>query len=237
VIAIPAIDLRDGACVQLVGGSFDDELIRRPDPLAVAAEWIDAGFTSIHVVDLDAAMGTGSNAAMIDSLLATTTIDVQIGGGIRTTAAVARWLDRGARRVVVGTRALRDPTWLSEISNTWPERIVVAADSRNGRAVANGWTTTLARTAIDVIAELASLPLAGFLVTAVDREGQMLGPDLGLVAEAVRATTRPIVASGGVGSINDLVAVAACGAAATVIGMALYSGALDPRTVAREFAS
>jgi len=235
VIAIPAIDLRDGCCVQLVGGSFANERIRLPDPLAVAREWLDAGFQQLHVVDLDAAMNAGSNLDVVEQLASTTEADVQVGGGIRSTATIERMLNAGARRVVLGTRALQDRAWLQAVATRWPNQIVVAADARHGRVVTNGWTEATGETTVDVIRSLDALPLAGFLVTSVDREGQMAGPDLGLIGEATQATTRRVIASGGIASCDDLRALAQRGASAAVVGMALYSGALDSRAVAQEF--
>ncbi len=235
MIAIPAIDLRDGCCVQLVGGSFADERVRLPDPLAVARRWVDAGFRHLHVVDLDAAMGVGANLTIVENIASLTGIQVQVGGGIRSDDSVERLLNAGAARVVVGTRALQDRAWLGELGVRWPDRVVVAADVRAGRVVTNGWTAPTNDTASNTIRELDTLPLAGFLVTAVDREGRLAGPDLELIGDAAAATSRSVIASGGIASHDDIRALAACGATAAVIGMALYSGALDPRAVAQEF--
>lgn len=234
MIAIPAIDLRDGCCVQLVGGSYDDERVRLPDPVAAAERWIDAGFRRLHVVDLDAATGRGSNIGVVERLLALGA-DIQVGGGIRTTALAERLVCAGATRLVVGTRAFDDTEWLASLAERWPDRVIVAADTRRGAIATHGWTMTGERAATDAISGLTALPLAGFLVTAIDREGQLAGPDLELIANAVRASTRPIVASGGIGAMHDLVALEHSGAAAAVIGMALYCGALDASAVAREF--
>lgn len=235
MIAIPAIDIRDGCCVQLVGGDFADERVRLPDPVAVARQWIDAGFRRLHVVDLDAAVRGIANDDAIDALTALEGIEMQVGGGIRTTEQVERLLRAGARRVVAGTRAIDDPNWLRETARAWPDRIVVAADAREGRVVADGWTSPRDAGVLDVVAEYGALPLGGFLVTAVDREGRMGGPDVSLIEKVVRATTLPVIASGGIGSMRDLEDLSSCGAAGAVIGMALYTGALDPRAVSRTF--
>lgn len=236
MIAIPAIDLRDGCCVQLVGGSFDDERVRLPDPLAVARDWIDAGFRTLHVVDLDAAMGGEPNTDTVRRLAGLPSVDVQVGGGVRSTSTAELLFENGARRIVVGTRALSDPVWLAEIARRWPERVIVAADARDGRVVTKGWTQSDTRTVEELITELNPLPLGGFLVTAVEREGRMQGPAIDLVANAALVSKHPVIASGGIGSMDDLRALAAAGASAAVIGMALYSDALDPRAVAQEFA-
>jgi phosphoribosylformimino-5-aminoimidazole carboxamide ribotide isomerase len=235
MIAIPAIDLRDGCCVQLVGGSFADERVRIADPVAAARRWTDAGFTRLHVVDLDAAMGTGSNADAVTSLLAIDRVQTRVGGGVRTTERVDRLFAEGATEVVVGTRAMLDRAWLSTIAHEWPERVIVAADARDGQVVIDGWRSTASKSVEAVVEELNALPLAGFLVTAVEREGRMAGPSLDLIERVVAIAEHPVIASGGIGSMEDLASLDRAGAQAAVIGMALYSGALDARAVAREF--
>lgn len=235
MIAIPAVDLREGACVQLVGGSYELERVRVEDPLAAASGWREAGFTRLHVVDLDAALGRGSNACVVERIVREAGVEVQVGGGIRGEADIERVLGWGAARVVVGTRALTDAAWLGEQASRFPGRIVVAADVRAGRITVRGWTEMVAMTLEEMLGGMADLPLAGVLVTAVDVEGQMRGPSLELVAKAVGATELPILASGGVASREDLCALERCGADAAVIGMALYTGALNARSIAREF--
>lgn len=237
MIAIPAIDLRDRCCVQLVGGSFDAERVRLADPIAVARRWIADGFRTLHVVDLDAAMETGSNAEIVRAIAALPDVTIQVGGGIRSDADAQSLLKAGAARVVVGTRALTDRNWLERLAARWPNRVVVAADARNGQTVARGWREETGSHVIDVIASLNALPLGGILVTAVDKEGLMAGPDVPLVSAAVAASAQPIIASGGVGTPADLDALESAGAAASVIGMALYTGALDSRATAGSFAA
>lgn len=235
MIAIPAIDLRGGACVQLVGGSYDRERVRLGDPVAVAKRWYDEGFRRLHVVDLDAATERGSNAGIVEQILATSRASVQVGGGVRTSEQVDMLFAAGARHVVVGTRAIEDPDWLAEIVARHPRAIVVAADVRERAIVTRGWKSTLSRDVAEFVRDVASLPLAGLLLTAVHREGEMRGPDLALVEEIAASTATPVIASGGVGTVGDLRALAERGAAAVVIGMALYTGALDARAVATEF--
>ncbi len=235
MIAIPAVDLREGACVQLVGGAYDAERVRLADPVAAARRWREAGFRSLHVVDLDAATGRGDNRGAIAALLAEGG-DLQVGGGVRDEDTLAGLLEAGASRVVVGTRALEDLPWLAEVSTRHPRRVVVAVDAREGRVATHGWTRTQPRDAVAALLELAVLPLAGVLVTAVEREGRMLGPDLDLAGRAVRAVPFPVHASGGIARPEDLRALRARGVHAAVLGMALYTGALDPRAIAEEFA-
>jgi len=235
MIAIPAVDLREGACVQLVGGSYDREQVRVEDPLAAAIVWRDAGFTRLHVVDLDAALGRGTNARVVERIVRESGLEVQVGGGIREGPDIERVLGWGAARVVAGTRALTDLQWLGEQAARFPGRIVVAADVRAGRVTVRGWTESVSTSLEGTLDAIADLPLAGVLVTAVDVEGQMRGPSLELVATAVASTDLPVFASGGVASREDLCALERCGADAAVIGMALYTGALNARSIAREF--
>lgn len=236
MIAVPAVDLREGACVQLVGGEYSQERIRIDDPLGVARGWTRFGFSRLHVVDLDAATGRGSNREVIAEMLRELPVAVQVGGGVRSAEQVDELFDRGARAVVLGTRALEDADWLAQIANAYPSEIVVAADVRDRRIVTRGWSHTLPRNIIDVTEELSTLPLGGLLVTAVHREGRMQGTDLFLMEDVVEAASFPIYASGGVASLADLRALAERGVTGAIIGMALYTGALDPWQVAEEFA-
>jgi len=235
MIAIPAVDLREGACVQLVGGEYTEERVRLADPVGVAREWARYGFRRLHVVDLDAATGRGSNQEIVADLLRDAAAELQIGGGIRTHTQIEDMLSRGATAVVVGTRALEDTDWLARIATTYPNEIVVAADVRDRRVVTRGWSRTLEREIVDVTEELSTLPLAGLLVTAVHREGRMEGADLFLMEDVVDAASFPVFASGGIGSVADLRALADRGVAAAIIGMALYTGAVDPWHTAEEF--
>jgi phosphoribosylformimino-5-aminoimidazole carboxamide ribotide isomerase len=237
MIAIPAVDLRDGACVQLVGGSYADERVRLQNPAAVAAHWREIGFRRLHVVDLDAATGRGNNDSVIDEILRDGSGDLQIGGGVRTTERVDALLRAGAQRVVVGTRAIEHPQWLADLTARYPNRIILAADVRGRNLVTRGWAQELPANIFALVSDLSSLSLAALLVTAVHVEGQMRGPDLELVEDLASRTPIPIIASGGVGGVDDLHALAERGAAGVIIGMALYTGALDPRVVATEFAT
>ncbi|MBI5170078.1 MAG: 1-(5-phosphoribosyl)-5-[(5-phosphoribosylamino)methylideneamino] imidazole-4-carboxamide isomerase [Candidatus Eisenbacteria bacterium] len=237
MIAIPALDLREGACVQLVGGSYDDERVREADPLAVARRWRAAGFRTLHVVDLDAATGRGDQTALVARVLDTWAGDVQVGGGLRDDGAIERVFAAGASRAVVGTRAVEDCTWLASAASRWPGRIVVALDARGREVLARGWTAGTGTDVVTLAAELSELPLAGLLVTAVANEGRLAGPDLETTSAVAAACSLSVTASGGIASPEDLRALAARGARAAVLGMALYTGALDPRAIAEEFHS
>lgn len=235
MIAIPAIDLRDGACVQLVGGDFAAERVRRPDPMEVAREWEEAGFAALHVVDLDAAMGRGSNGDAIAQLTRAVSIPVQVGGGVRDEASIDRVLSLGAARVIVGTRALQEPEWLEQVARERPGRLVVAVDVRGRAVLTHGWTRTLSVMLDEVLERLTALPLGGVLVTAVHNEGRMTGPDVELTRDVARRVPHDVYASGGIAGLPDLRLLAGANAAGAVIGMALYTGAIDAKEAAREF--
>lgn len=235
MIAIPAVDLREGACVQLVGGSYAEERVRLDAPLEVARSWEHYGFRRLHVVDLDAATGNGSNLNIVRSLLSDSGIPVQVGGGVRSSELVEELLEAGAARAIVGTRAIEDPEWLAELAARHPGEIIVACDVRERKVTTRGWAHTLPLNILDVVEELNALPLGGLLVTAVHREGLMQGTDLPLMEDVAESSLFPVYASGGVSSMQDLRALEHRGLAGVVIGMALYTGALDPVVVAGEF--
>lgn len=233
--AIPAIDLRDGHCVQLVGGDYDNEAVRLDDPVQVALRWIAAGFSRLHVVDLDAATGRGNNRELVREILSRGGVPTQVGGGVRRGSAVLDLLDDGADRVVVGTRGVEDPEWLADQAATAPGRIVLAADVKGRKVVTRGWAKETSQDVLDLVRDLEHLPLAGLLVTAVHAEGKMQGTDLALMEDVADIAPWPLIASGGVATMQDLRALEDRGVAAAVLGMALYTNALDPRVVAEEF--
>ena len=233
---IPAIDLRDGACVQLVGGLYADERVHIANPLAVAENWARVGFGRIHLVDLDAATGRGSNRGIVRAILvARVTMQAQCGGGVRDLDAIAELLAAGASEVVLGTRAIEDRAWLEDAVSRYPNRIIVAADTRGRQVVTHGWSETSRLNVMDFIDELGSLALKAILVTAVEKEGRMQGPDMALMGEIALRSKVPLQASGGVRSIGDLRMLAEVGVSAAIIGMALYTGKLDTQTIIEEF--
>lgn len=237
MIAIPAIDLRDGHCVQLVGGDYAKEALRLDDPLRVAQRWVAAGFTRLHLVDLDAATGRGNNRDLLREIVTRAGVPAQVGGGVRDAMAVDALLEDGADRIVIGTRGVEDVEWLAEQADRAPGRLILAADVKGRTVVTRGWAKETAREILDLVRELEALPLAGLLVTAVQKEGKMQGTDLALMEDVVDASPWPVIASGGVGSMQDLRALEDRGVAAVVLGMALYTDAIDARVVAEEFAA
>lgn len=237
MLAIPALDLRDGHCVQLVGGDYAKEALRLSDPLHVAQRWVAAGFTRLHLVDLDAATARGANRDLVREVITRSGVPTQVGGGVRDATRVDELLDDGADRIVVGTRGVEDPEWLAEQAERAPGRLVLAADVKGRAVVSRGWAKDTKRDILAVLRDLETVPLAGVLVTAVHKEGKMQGPDLALMADVVDESPWPVIASGGIASIRDLRSLEERGVAAAVLGMALYTEALDARVVAEEFAA
>ena len=227
MIVTPAVDLRDGRCVQLVGGSYDNQPISIDDPVAVALQWRDQGFETLHVVDLDAATGKGSNSKTVERIIEVTSARVQVGGGMRSEEQIARILELGATHAVVGTRALEEPDWLSIVAEKYPGNLIVAADVRDRKLLTRGWKGSIETTLEEQFETLNSLPLAAVLVTAVHREGLMQGPDVSLIEELVRLSVFPVQASGGVTTSSDIRSLALAGATSAIVGMALYTGALS----------
>lgn len=222
--------------MQLVGGSYEAEQVRVDDPPAVARRFEFAGFRRVHIVDLDAATDRGSNTETVREVLRSTSMEAQVGGGVRSQDRIETLLDDGVQRIVLGTRAIEAPNWLADMAQAFPGRLIVAADVRERRVVTHGWSSVSDRYILDLIEDLNELPLAGIMVTSVQREGLMQGADVKLMEDVVEESGHPVCASGGIGTIGDLCALEDCGVASVVIGMALYTGALNAALVAEEFA-
>ncbi len=237
MIAAPAIDLMDGRCVQLRGGVPEDQRVSLPDPLAVARRWWDMGFSHLHIVDLDAALDRGNNRALIADVLEATPATTQVGGGVRTTEAARDLLDAGADRVIVGTRAIDDPEWLSLLARGFAGRVMLAADIRDEKVLRKGWTEAAELTVETLLSRTGELPLAGVLCTDVGREGRLEGIDPDTAIGVIHASPHPIWMSGGITTLDDLVVLAEAGSAGAVLGMSLYTGAIDASDVAGDFGS
>ena len=233
MIAIPAVDLREGRCVQLVGGRPDQEKVRLDNPSSVALRWWELGFAHLHVVDLDAAMGMGNNDALVGEVIAGTAAESQVGGGVRDDARADVLIASGARRVVVGTKAVDDPAWLARLAERYPGQVVVAADVRDGVVLRKGWTEATKLKVQAFLRSLEDLDLAGVLCTDVDREGRMQGIDLDEMKAVIDAAPHKVMVSGGITSMDDLEALADAGAYGAILGMALYTGRLDAAAVAK----
>jgi phosphoribosylformimino-5-aminoimidazole carboxamide ribotide isomerase len=235
MIAVPAVDLKNGRCVQLVGGRPEEERVSLPDPVEQAKYWWDLGFRHLHVVDLDAALSLGENREIIGQIVGATEAQVQVGGGVRTDAHVEDILALGVSRVIVGTRAVDDPEWLEAMATIHPQRIVVAADIRGGLVLRRGWTESSGLPVQTVLDRLHPLPLAGVLCTDVSREGRMEGIDLPGAEAVIRGSRHPVWISGGITTMEEVRALDRSGAAGAVLGMAIYTGVLPPEQLAEEF--
>lgn len=235
MIAAPAVDLREGRCVQLVGGLPEEERVSLPDPLAQAAAWERMGFSTLHVVDLDAALSLGDNQGIIGEIAGATKATIQVGGGVRDETALRNLLELGVQRVITGTRAIGDRGWLQEMAHRYPGRVMVAADIRNGEILLKGWTESSDLPVLEVLGEMDDMPLAGILCTDVGREGRMGGTDLPMAEAVIQKSKHPVWISGGITTMDELRALDRAGAAGAVLGMAIYTGVLPPAAVAEEF--
>jgi phosphoribosylanthranilate isomerase len=224
VILLPAVDVADGVAVRLVRGEAGTETAYG-DPLAAARAWQDAGAEWVHLVDLDAAFGRGSNRDLLRDVVAALDVHVELSGGIRDDASLDAALATGAARVNVGTAALEDPDWVRRAIDRVGDRIAVGLDVRGTTLAARGWTQEGGEL-FEVLARLDEDGCARYVVTDVGRDGTMTGPNLDLLRSVTAATTRPVVASGGVASLDDLRAIATVpGVEGAIVGKALYAGA------------
>ncbi len=222
---IPAIDIRGGHCVRLRQGDFDQETIFGDDPAAMAARWASEGASRIHLVDLDGAKtGRPVNVDAVRRILATVKVPCQLGGGIRDEATIAAWLEEGLDRVVVGTQALRDPDWFGRMTRAYPGRLVLGLDARDGQVAAQGWLEVSSVAALALAQEFDALPMAGIIYTDIARDGTLEGPNLTAIATLAETVRTPVIASGGVGKLEDLERLSMLPIAGCIIGRALYDG-------------
>jgi len=227
----PAIDLRDGRCVRLYQGDYGRETVYGDDPVAQAQAFAADGAPWIHVVDLDAARtGVASNRAIIAAISAAVDVPVQSGGGVRDDAAAEALLEAGVRRVVVGTAALDDPEWVRDLAGRHPGRVAVGLDARGRDVAVRGWVEGSGRDLLDVARSFDDAGVAALVVTEIGRDGTLEGPALDQLSDVLAATRLDVVASGGVGSLDDLRALAGLEVgdrrlAGAIVGRALYEGA------------
>ncbi len=230
MILYPAIDLKDGACVRLLRGEMEAATVFGTDPAAQARAFQDAGCRWLHLVDLNGAFaGAPVNGAAVEGILAAVTVPVQLGGGIRDRATIEAWLEKGIRRVILGTAALRDPELVRQAAAAHPGRVAVGIDARDGRVAVEGWAETSDVTALDLARRFEDAGVAAIIYTDIERDGAMQGPNVAATAALARAVSIPVIASGGVSSMDDLRALKASGAPldGAISGRALYEGKLD----------
>ena len=220
---IPAIDLRGGRCVRLVQGDFDRETIFGDDPAAMALRWVAEGAERLHLVDLDGAKtGRPANVDAVRSILSAVNIPCQIGGGIRDDAAAAAWLEAGIERVIVGTQALRDPAWFRALSLRFPNRVVLGLDARDGHVATDGWLDVSSVLAVSLAVQFDDLPLGAVIYTDIACDGMLTGPNLVATRQLADRIKTPVIASGGVGSLEDITRLAELPIAGCIVGRALY---------------
>jgi phosphoribosylformimino-5-aminoimidazole carboxamide ribotide isomerase len=222
---IPAIDLRGGRCVRLRQGDYARETVFGEDPAAMAAHWRAEGATFLHLVDLDGARsGEPVNAQAVEAILNQVDLPCQLGGGVRDEATLARWLDLGVERVIVGTRALEQPAWFRAVAQRFPGRVVLGLDARDGRVATGGWLDISSVDALELAEQLDDLPLAAVVYTDISRDGMLVGPNFAATEALAQRLKTPVIASGGVGTLEDVTRLAALPIAACIIGRALYEG-------------
>ena len=233
MILYPAIDLKDGRCVRLLRGDMAAATVFPHAPAEQARLFQAAGFEWLHLVDLDGAVsGQPVNTAAIEAILDAVAIPVQLGGGIRDEASIARWLERGVRRVILGTVAVKDPALVRAACRRWPGRIAIGIDARAGLVAVEGWAETSALPALDLARRLEDAGAAAIIYTDIDRDGALGGVNVEATAALAAALATPVIASGGVASLADLEALKAVGTSGiegVVCGRALYDGRLEPR--------
>jgi phosphoribosylformimino-5-aminoimidazole carboxamide ribotide isomerase len=224
---VPAIDIQGGRCVRLLHGRFDEVTEYADDPVEQAAAWVRLGATRIHVVDLDAARtGEPLNVEIVRRIVADAGVPVQVGGGLRTFEAAARMLELGADRVVLGTALLESPETLAACLEHFPERVVAGIDARDGKVAVRGWAEESRIEALELARRLASVGVVRTIYTDIRRDGALTGPNLDGLRDMVQASGMRVIASGGIGSLEDVFAVRREGAEAVVVGRALYTGDL-----------
>ena len=229
MILYPAIDLKEGQCVRLLHGEMDKATVFGDDPAAQAARFEAAGCEWIHLVDLNGAFaGAPVNAAAVEAILTRIKVPAQLGGGIRDLATIESWLAKGIARVILGTVAVENPGLVRAAALAFPGQVAVGIDARNGRVATKGWATETDIMVTDLARSFEDAGVAAIIYTDINRDGAMTGPNIEATAALARAVTIPVIASGGVASLADLIALRDTGVIAGAIsGRALYDGAID----------
>jgi phosphoribosylformimino-5-aminoimidazole carboxamide ribotide isomerase len=231
MILFPAIDLKDGQCVRLLYGDMDRATVFNDNPAAQAAEFVRQGFEWLHLVDLNGAIeGEPVNGKAVEAVLQGVPIPVQLGGGIRDRETVSYWLERGVRRVILGTAALEDPDLVRSACKEWPGRVVVSIDARDGMVASRGWLQNTQVRAMDLALAMEDAGVAAIVFTDIDRDGALTGVNLDATVDLAWALHTPVIASGGLASLADLKALLAeeeAGIEGAISGRALYDGRLD----------
>jgi phosphoribosylformimino-5-aminoimidazole carboxamide ribotide isomerase len=237
VILYPAIDLKDGRCVRLLHGDLNKETVFNTSPADQAQQFQKQGFSWLHVVDLNGAVeGRPVNAAAVADIMNAISIPVQLGGGVRTMAAIEAWIEAGIDRVILGTVAVKDPALVKAAARQWPEQIAVAIDARDGMVATEGWIGASDLGVIELARRFEDAGVAALIVTDIGRDGAMVGVNVDQVGEVADAVSIPVIASGGIASVRDIELLKArtgVPIAGAVLGRSLYEGAVDPAQALR----
>ncbi|MHC4455626.1 MAG: 1-(5-phosphoribosyl)-5-[(5-phosphoribosylamino)methylideneamino]imidazole-4-carboxamide isomerase [Planctomycetota bacterium] len=224
---IPAIDLIEGKCVRLIQGEYDRQITYHEDPVRQAEEFASAGAKWLHIVDLDGArVGKPVNTESISVIAALGRFKIEVGGGLRDEASIKQVLDMGVERAIIGTKAVSDFEWFAQIAEMFSGRIVLGLDARGSKVATHAWTKENPKQLLEFAAEAAKLPLSAIIYTDIDKDGMMTGPNFERTKALVEAVELPIIASGGIGKIDDIRKLAEIGVEAAIIGRALYEGTL-----------
>lgn len=241
MILFPAIDLKDGECVRLVHGDMDKVTVFNRDPADQAAKFERQGFTWLHIVDLNGAFaGRPVNADAVSAVLSRVRLKVQLGGGIRDLATIEAWLSKGVERVILGTVAVKNPDLVREACRKWPGRVAIGVDARDGFVAVEGWAETSSLSALALAQRLEDAGAAALIYTDISRDGGLTGVNVEATADLASRIKTPVIASGGVSSIQDLArlkAVAKSGIAGVISGRALYDGRIDPEAALKLLAA
>jgi len=226
MILLPAIDMKDGRCVRLQQGDFDRQTVYGEDPLEMARRWVSQGAQWLHLVDLDGAReGSRSvNSTIVEKIVAEFGVPVQLGGGIRDESTIRHWFDAGVERLVVGTKAVREPDWFDDMARKFPRKLVLGLDAKEGRVATDGWLKISDVDAVWLACSFVTLPLAGIVYTDIARDGMLAGPNFAMTERLAREVDLPVVASGGVSSLDDLTRLSKLPVWGTIVGKALYEG-------------
>ena len=230
MILYPAIDLKDGAAVRLLRGDMNATTVFNEDPAAQARSFVDAGCRWLHLVDLNGAFaGKPVNAETVEAILKQCNVPAQLGGGIRDMATIENWIEKGLSRVILGTVAVENPALVRQAALAFPDKIAVGIDARNGMVATKGWAVETDTEVTELAKSFEQDGVAAIIYTDINRDGAMKGPNIEATAALADAISIPVIASGGVSSLADLLALKSCGAAldGAISGRALYDGALD----------
>lgn len=228
MLLLPAIDLRGGQCVRLKQGDYSQETVFGADPAEMARRWVDQGATFLHIVDLDGAKdGQPTNSDSIQAIIQAAGVPCQLGGGIRTEEHIQLALSWGLERVVIGTKALADPEWFEKVVRKYPQQIVLGIDAKNGNVATEGWLDVSTCPAMELARRYEDWPLAALVYTDISKDGMLQGPNLSAMKEMSEAVKLPVIASGGVTTLEDIRQLSQLPLAGCIVGRALYEGRIQ----------